>query len=114
MSPVSSFKKLSTEVKVGLAIISALFGIVTGVWAVDDRYVDQSEIVQTLEQYDASIQKRMDEYEKDNQIKDYNRLTDQYYQHKRLKGMYPDDVEIREEFDSIKSRRESLGQELGL
>ncbi len=114
MSPIESFNSLSTKVKAFVATGATLATLVGAVWAVDDRYVDQTEAIQTLEQYDLRVQTQIGQLERDAKVKDYTYLTDSYYQKKALLEKTPNDLELLDEYYNIKDRRQRLGVELGL
>ena len=114
MSPIQKFKSLSTLLKTVITVAAALLTLVTGVWAIDDRYVDQVEIVQSLQQLNQSIQQRMDDFEQTQKVKELQQVTERYYQLKRMQRMYPDEVELAEDLTNAKQKKESLEQELNI
>jgi hypothetical protein len=107
-------RNVSRNTKLVVTTIVGIVSVFGSVWAIDDRYVDQQEIVATLQQYDASIQQRMANYESGNNLRDYNHLTESYYRLRRLLRQNPGDQELREEFDSISNRRLRAAEKLGL
>ena len=114
MSPAEKFRGLPSYIKMGIVGFITVMSFVGGVWAIDDRYVTQQEVVASLQTYDTKVQSQIQQIEKDNKMKDYSNLTDQYYQQKRMMNMYPDDQELRQDFERIKQRREELRKELHL
>lgn len=118
MSPREKFNKLPTKLKVGLGIaatiVTLVSGVVTAAIAVDERMVDQNELIQTIEQYDLKVQQQIKNIEKDSKMRDYNRITERYYSLKRQQRMYPDDEEIAAELEEVKAQREKLKIELKL
>ena len=114
MSPIEKIKKWPTYVKAGIGIAATLLSLVGGVWAIDDRYVDQVEIVSSLKSLDNAIQLRMDNLERTQDLKELQAVTDEYYKIKRMMKMYPDDQELKEDFERVKSRRISLQIKLGV
>ena len=114
MSPIQQIRNLPSTVKAAIAITGTILTLVTGVWAVDDRYVDQKEAVQTLEQYNMQVQQQISDQQKQFQMWELERLTEQYYQLKRLQRMYPDDTEIGQELNATQNRRDNLKEQLGL
>lgn len=114
MSPLQTFNRLPGLVKGAIAVTASLLTIVGGVWAIDDRYVDQVEIVQSLQQLDQSIQQRMDDFEQTQKVKELQQVTERYYQLKRMQRMYPDEVELAEDLTNAKQKKESLEQELNI
>jgi len=86
-----------------MRILRTLTGIVliitfiTGIWFIDDRYVDAKEVQSLKEQ----IYLRIDTNE-------YRELTKQYYELKKLVMENPDSEELKEQLKEIKKEREEL------
>ena len=68
-----------------LASAALIITFITGVWFIDDRYVDAKEIKDIKEQ----INLRIDTYE-------YRELTKQYYELKKLVRENPESIELKE------------------
>jgi hypothetical protein len=108
------FSNISMSTKMASSTILAVCGIVGGVWAFDDRYIDQDEIVASLTGYDKQIQQRITNLERDGMYRDYLRLTERYYQLRHQLAENPNNMELREELEWVKSQRVILIQQLGL
>ena len=78
----------------GTALILTL---ITGIWFVDDRYVNAKDLNNLKEQ----IYLRIDTNE-------YRELTKQYYELKKLVRENPDSEELKEQLKEIKKEREEL------
>ena len=74
---------------------------ITGVWLIDDRYVDAKE-QQTMKQ---QIYLRIDTYE-------YRELTKQYYELKKLVRENPDSEELLEQLEEVKLERAELKERI--
>jgi len=74
---------------------------ITGVWLIDDRYVDAKE-QQTMKQ---QIYLRIDTYE-------YRELTKQYYELKKLLRENPDSEELVEQLEEVKLERAELKERI--
>jgi|TARA_B100001079_G_scaffold268619_1_gene279353 ubiquinone/menaquinone biosynthesis C-methylase UbiE len=74
---------------------------ITGVWLIDDRYVDAKE-QQTMKQ---QIYLRIDTYE-------YRELTKQYYELKKLVRENPDSEELVEQLEEVKLERAELKERI--
>ena len=70
--------------------IALVITMITGVWLIDDRYVDAGE-QQTMKQ---QIYLRIDTYE-------YRELTKQYYELKKLVRDNPDSEELKEQLEEV-------------
>jgi len=112
MSPIKQFNNLPGTIKSAIAIGVSLLTFVGGVWAFDDRYVDQGEAITTLKQYNMQIQQQIAGQEQEFKARELERLTEQYYLLKRMSRMYPDDQELLEELEIVKERRERMRESL--
>jgi len=70
---------------------------ITGVWFIDDRYVDAGE-QQTMKE---QINLRIDTYE-------YRELTKQYYELKKLIRENPNSEELKEQLKEVEKERTEL------
>ncbi len=75
----------------GSAVLIITF--ITGIWFIDDRYVDAKEIKDIKEQ----INLRIDTYE-------YRELTKQYYELKKLVRENPESIELKEQLKEVEKR----------
>lgn len=99
--------------------IVLIISLITGVWAVDDRYAKGEELkktetkfsdkvkntevqlVQTLERFKSDIaQERLEQR--------YINLTDQTYQYKALIRRDPKNKEIRDDYEAIEKERQRV------
>ena len=114
MSPLAQFNRLPTLIKGAITVTAALLSLVGGVWAIDDRYVDQLEVVASLKQLDQALQQRMDDFEQTQKVKELQQSTERYYKLKRMQRMYPDDPELVEDISMAKEKKEQLETDLNI
>jgi hypothetical protein len=88
---------LSTKVWGIVGSIVLVISLLTGIWAVDDRYIDASELSQTKQQ----IFLKFDQ-------SDYDALTQKYYQLKLLSEKNPEDRALKERVDKIEDERQKI------
>ncbi len=80
-----------------LGSIALIITFITGVWFIDDRYVDAKEVQSIKEQ----IYLRIDTNE-------YRELTKQYYELKKLVRENPDSQELKEQLREVEKERAEL------
>jgi len=80
-----------------LGSAALIITFITGIWFIDDRYVDAKEVQSLKEQ----IYLRIDTNE-------YRELTKQYYELKKLVRENPDSEELKEQLKEIKKERAEL------
>jgi len=80
-----------------LGSIALIITFITGIWFIDDRYVDAKELKTQKEQ----INLRIDTYE-------YRELTKQYYELKKLVRENPESIELKEQLKEIEKERTEL------
>ena len=87
-----------------LAVIGGMvliISLMTGLWAIDDRYVSASELQQVKKQ----IYLRLD-------TSDYQTLTEQYYKLKLLVEQHPNDATLREQFERVCKERDRVKERI--
>ncbi|MDP7366811.1 MAG: hypothetical protein QGH83_06090 [Candidatus Pacebacteria bacterium] len=89
------------KVMKALGSAALVITFITGVWLIDDRYVDAKE-QQTMKQ---QIYLRIDTYE-------YRELTKQYYELKKLVRENPDSEELVEQLEEVKLERAELKERI--
>lgn len=77
--------------------IVVVISLITGVWMIDDRYVDAAEMKQS---------QRMIYIKIDTQ--EYRVLTEQYYKYKRMVEMNPNDNQLRKQYNEIAIERKEV------
>jgi len=80
-----------------LGSVALIITFITGIWFIDDRYVDAKEVQSIKEQ----IYLRIDTYE-------YRELTKQYYELKKLVRENPDSEELKEQLKEVEKERAEL------
>ena len=80
-----------------LTSIVLIITFITGIWFIDDRYVDAKELKSQKEQ----INLRIDTYE-------YRELTKQYYELKKLVRENPESIELKEQLKEVEKERAEL------
>ena len=80
-----------------LASAGLILTFITGIWFIDDRYVDAKDLNNLKDQ----INLRIDTYE-------YRELTKQYYELKKLVRENPDSQELKEQLKEVEKERADL------
>jgi nicotinic acid phosphoribosyltransferase len=80
-----------------LGSVALIITFITGIWFIDDRYVDAKEVQSIKEQ----IYLRIDTNE-------YRELTKQYYELKKLVRENPDSEELKEQLKEVEKERAEL------
>jgi len=80
-----------------LGSTTLIITFITGVWFIDDRYVDAKEVQSIKEQ----IYLRIDTNE-------YRELTKQYYELKKLVRENPESIELKEQLREVEKERAEL------
>ena len=80
-----------------LGSTALIITFITGVWFIDDRYVDAKEVQSIKEQ----IYLRIDTNE-------YRELTKQYYELKKLVRENPESIELKEQLKEVEKERAEL------
>ena len=83
-----------------LASAGLILTFITGVWFIDDRYVDAKDLNNLKEQ----INLRIDTYE-------YRELTKQYYELKKLVRENPDSEELKISWKKLKKKEQNSRKE---
>jgi hypothetical protein len=84
-----------------LGSVALIITFITGIWFIDDRYVDAKEVQSIKEQ----IYLRIDTYE-------YRELTKQYYELKKLVRENPDSEELKEQLKEVEEERAELKKKI--
>ena len=84
-----------------LGSIALIITFITGVWFIDDRYVDAKEVQSIKEQ----IYLRIDTNE-------YRELTKQYYELKKLIRENPESIELKEQLKEVEKERAELKKKI--
>ena len=80
-----------------LGSVALIITFITGIWFIDDRYVDAKEVQSIKEQ----IYLRIDTNE-------YRELTKQYYELKKLVRENPESIELKEQLREVEKERVEL------
>ena len=80
-----------------LGSVALIITFITGIWFIDDRYVDAKEVQSIKEQ----IYLRIDTNE-------YRELTKQYYELKKLVRENPESIELKEQLREVEKERAEL------
>jgi hypothetical protein len=88
---------LSIRILKTLASAGLILTFITGIWFIDDRYVDAKDLNNLKDQ----INLRIDTYE-------YRELTKQYYELKKLVRENPDSQELKEQLKEVEKERADL------
>ena len=80
-----------------LGSVVLIITFITGIWVIDDRYIDAKELNNQKEQ----INLRIDTYE-------YRELTKQYYELKKLVRENRESIELKEQLKEVEKERAEL------
>ena len=84
-----------------LGSVALIITFITGIWFIDDRYVDAKEVQSIKEQ----IYLRIDTNE-------YRELTKQYYELKKLVRENPESIELKEQLKEVEKERAELKKKI--
>ena len=112
MSPIQTIKKLPTYIKYGASVLTVLFSLAGGLWALEDRYVSEQEAASSLTLFNQKITQDFQQVELRILTIQYDNLTESYYKYKRLIRENPNDTELLQEFEEIKNKRSELKIEI--
>ena len=84
-----------------LGSTALIITFITGIWFIDDRYVDAKEVQSIKEQ----IYLRIDTNE-------YRELTKQYYELKKLVRENPESIELKEQLKEVEKERAELKKKI--
>ena len=84
-----------------LASAGLILTFITGIWFIDDRYVDAKDLNNLKDQ----INLRIDTYE-------YRELTKQYYELKKLVRENPDSQELKDQLKEVEKERTELKKKI--
>ena len=103
---------LTSTIKLAAMAIVCGIGIFTSVWAIDDRYVDEREIVASLKDYNREVNIRIEKLQRQNLQTQYNDITDRYYRLQSLIAQHGPVPALVAELDWVEKRREELRKQL--
>jgi hypothetical protein len=116
MSPLTETRrlwdKLSDTAKVITTIVTMLTAIVSVVYAAETHFVNQKEIAQTLDMFDLKQQRSFERIELRILQDNLSDLERRYYEKKALLRAYPNDQEIIDELEYIKTERRNVKVEI--
>ena len=84
-----------------LGSAALIITFITGIWFIDDKYIDAKELNNQKEQ----INLRIDTYE-------YRELTKQYYELKKLVRENPESIELKEQLKEVEKERAELKKKI--
>jgi len=96
---------LPLTIKYFAAAITFMITLCGGIYAMEDRYVDQTEIAQSLDMFNLKMKTDIDKLSLQIQQDRLENVTTEYYRLKQLIRLYPDDSELKDEFEQVKERR---------
>ena len=106
--------EISTRLK-SLITIGTVLGMAVGaVIAAEDRYVNELEAAETMQQVQQSMQQIRIDMHKENQMLQYDFVTRQYFDTKARLSQDPNNPMLKYEMDRLEIRRNSLGRDLGI
>jgi len=110
--PIQTTKKFWTTIpgwmKYATTVVSLVAALAGGIYAMDDRYVSNEEAAQSLQMFNMKMQQDLNKIELQIDQNQLESITTEYYKHKQLIRVYPDDQELQEELENIKERRNAI------
>jgi len=103
---------LPITVKYLASAITFFITLCGGIYAMEDRYVNQSEIAQSLDMFNLKMKTDIDKLSLEIQQDRLENVTIEYYRIKQLIRLYPDDQELKDEFEQLKNRRSEIKQKI--
>ncbi len=117
---MQKIKTLPNYIKALSVSVSFVLTITGAIWAMEDRYVSDDEAAKSLELFQQKLQYENSLLEskimdlKNTMIrKELTYVTEQYYKIKKLVLDNPNDMELKLEFEELKTKKSKLERELG-
>lgn len=116
MSPTQKTKtfldNLPSWIKYLTSVVSLIAALSGGIYAMEDRYVTDKEAAQSLQLFDSKMQQDLGKIELQILQGRLDSITSQYYKHKQLLRAYPEDDELKEEFEVLKDQRKEINEKI--
>lgn len=102
------FEKIPSYLKYLASVLSIVVTLAGAIYAMEDRYIDQKEVSHSLEMFNVKMKNDIDKIELQMLNNQLESTTSEYYKHKQLIRAYPEDEELKEEFEILKEKRETI------
>jgi len=116
MSPIQKTKSLLDNLpswlKYATSVVSLIAALAGGIYAMEDRYVTDKEAAQSLQAFDTKVQQDLGKIELQILQGRLDSITSEYYKHKQLLRAYPEDNELKDEFEVLKDQRKSIKEKI--
>lgn len=106
------FNSIPSYLKYATTIVSLIAALAGGIYAMEDRYVNQAEISKSLEMFNIKVQNDLDHIELQILQSRYDNLTTEYYRSKQLSKAYPGDEELKEEIKNLNLERANIKEKI--
>ena len=106
------FNSIPAYLKYVTTIISLIAALAGGIYAMEDRYVNQAEISKSLDMFNLKVQNDLDHIELQILQSRYDSLTSEYYRTKQLIKAYPEDGELKNEINNITIERTNIKEKI--
>ena len=92
---------MKTGSKITIGSVAAVLAVVSGIWAMEDRYVNAQEMQQSISQ----VHLRID-------VEKKRTLEREYYEFVKLVAQNPDNESLIKELEAIKKEKEELEKKI--
>lgn len=106
------FDSIPSYLKYATTIVSLIAALAGGIYAMEDRYVNQAEISKSLDMFNLKVQNDLDHIELQILQSRYDSLTSEYYRTKQLIKAYPEDGELKNEINNITIERTNIKEKI--
>lgn len=106
------FDSIPSYLKYVTTVVSLIAALAGGIYAMEDRYVNQAEISKSLEMFNIKVQNDLDHIELQILQSRYDNLTTEYYRSKQLSKAYPGDEELKEEIKNLNLERAKIKEKI--
>jgi len=103
---------IPTYLKYITTIVSLVAALAGGIYAMEDRYVNQQDISKSLDMFNLKVQNDLDHIELQVLQSRYDNLTSEYYRMKQLNKAYPEDAELKDEMNYTYSERVKIKEKI--
>lgn len=98
-----------------LIAYGTLLSMITGaIIFAEDRYVNEAEAAETMQQVQQSLKQMRIDMHKENQMIQYDFVSRQYYDARKRLEANPTNPMVRAEVDRLEKRLYELGRQLGI
>jgi len=103
---------LKNNMKAIIGTIVLVLSLIGGILAFDDRYATCKELARLEQQQVKTFQEFKQDMDRDRIEQRYINLTDQAMSLKILMKKYPNDIELKEDYDKVMKERDKTKEQL--